>query len=404
MLTEPKETKRRRPRGTGGLSQRKSGRNKGLWTGTYEYEDEYGETRRAAVSSMDKSIARRKLRNLITDIENGDYAPRPQMTVEKWMTYWLAEIVRPNKSPNTYNTYNSINKNQIVPLIGEKRLPITPAVVRGLLKKIGERWSEETAKLTHTVLSKALEAAAKEKVIKVNPMTHIDRPKVTQSEGRALTSDQARKVLLTAMENKDPFVTRWATALLLGARQGEVLGLERDRIDLENLTIELSWQLQTLKIKPGFEMDDPDRFIVPSGYVVRPIHLTYALTRPKTERSKRLTPLPVPLAAILKIYLEKTPPNKYGLVWVTKAGNPISSRADGAAWHKALQRAGVPDAPLHAARHTTATLLQEMKVEESVRMAIMGHSTVAAQRRYAHVGQALARQALGNLDGLLELG
>ncbi|WP_280439782.1 tyrosine-type recombinase/integrase [Nocardia cyriacigeorgica] len=395
--------KRRRPRGEGGFYKRKAD---GLWIGAVSYEDEYGQPRRATVSSRDKQLAMEKFRALRTKIENGTYRPRSKMTVEQWLTYWIENMVRPTLKPKTARSYADTCKNQIIPLIGDKRLPLTPAQVRGLLRQVGDTdgWGERTVQITYVVLNIAMKAAVKEEVIDKNPCEVVAKPKVTESSSeKALTSTQARRVLLAAKKAGDPYVTRWAAAFLLGARQGELLGLERDRVDVKNMTVELSWQLQTLETHPGASLTDPNRFIIPDGFEVRPLYRRFALTRPKTERSKRLTPLPVPLAAILDEYLKTAETNEFGLVWVTPKGNPIPQKYDSDAWHAALERAKVPDLPQHAARHTTATLLQEMGVEESVRMQIMGHSTVAAQRAYAHVDLAQARKALGNLDGLLNL-
>lgn len=395
--------KRRRPRGEGAFYKRKAD---GLWIGAITYEDEYGEPKRATVSSSDKVLAAQKFRELRTKIETGTYRPRAKMTVEQWLTYWLDNIIKKTKDPKTYVSYRGTAKNQIIPIIGDKKLPITPATVRGLLKKVGDTdgWGERTVQLTYVVLNIAMNAAVAEEVIGKNPCDVVAKPKVTPSSGvKSHTADQARRVLLAAMKAEDPYVTRWAMAYLLGTRQGETLGLERDRVDIEGMTVDLSWQLQTLETHEGASLTDPDRFVIPDGFEVRPLYRKFALTRPKSERSKRLTPLPVPLAAIFKTYLETAEANEYNLMWVTAKGRPIPGKYDNDDWHAALKRAKVPDLPLHAARHTTATLLQEMGVEESVRMQIMGHSTVAAQRIYAHVDLSQARKALGNLDGLLEI-
>ncbi|MEU1526379.1 tyrosine-type recombinase/integrase [Nocardia rhamnosiphila] len=396
--------KRRRPRGEGSLYKRTSDQ---MWIGAVTYEDENGQQRRATVSSRDKATAMQKFRTLRAEVDAGDYSPQVQMPVEKWLAYWADHIVKPNTEPKTYRGYRQIIDNQIVPHIGTtKRLPVTPAIVRGNLAWVGENWSARMVQLTHFVWKKSMDAAVKEGVIKTNPAEHIPKPKATAKvTGKALKSEEARKVLLAAIEAEDPMVTRWAAAFMLGARQGELLGLEWDRVDLENMTVDLSWQMQgSMALKPGAKLDDPNRFDVPPGYEIRPAYRRFAWKRPKSERSKRLTPMPAPLAAILTKYRETAPKNEYNLVWATTNGKPIPQKYDNQAWHDALKRAGVPDVRLHDARHTTATLLQELGVEESVRMQIMGHSSVAAQRIYAHVDLTLARKALGNLDGLLELG
>lgn len=392
--------KRRRARGDGGFYQRADG----MWIGAVWYEDEDGDKKRVTVSARDKVRAMQKFRDLRTEVESGQYSPRAAMNVEAWMNYWVEEIMKPNIRPNTYRSYRGIVNNQIVPTMGKKRMPVRPADIRTNIKQVSEKWSVRTAELTHFVWTKSMADAVRENIIRINPAEHVAKPKLAKSEGKALSSTQARQVLLSAQAAEDPMVTRWVAAFLLGARQGELLGLEWDRVHLGELTVELSWQLQSLPVKPGADLADPKRFDVPAGFEHRPLYRKFALTRPKTDRSKRLTPLPAPLAAVLVAYRETAPKNRYGLVWTTESGAPIPNKYDSSAWHRALARAGVPDVPLHAARHTTATLLLEMGVEEHVRMQIMGHSSVAAQRGYAHVDLALARKALGNLDGLLELG
>ncbi|MCC3311476.1 tyrosine-type recombinase/integrase [Nocardia africana] len=396
--------KRRGRRGDGSFYKRKSDN---MWIGAYPYEDEYGVVRRATVSSADKVVAMEKFRALRTAIDSGTFSPKSKMSVETWFTYWLENIVKPNRAPRTYDSYKGIFDNQIKPFLDNRSktpcLPVPAMLVRANLKWVGEKWSPRTAELTYAVWSASMKTAKKELPNHpADPTELVAKPMNDKKTGKALSVDQARRVLLTATQNKDRMATRWAAALMLGQRQGELLGLERDRIYIDSLTVDVSWQLQLLKTKPGADLDDPDRFRVPDGFEIRPLYRKFALTKRKGARPT-LIPLPAPLAAILKVYLETTPPNRFGLTWVSKAGNPIDMKTDNEAWSAALTAAGVPTVRLHDARHTTNTLLLEMGVEESVRMQILGQSTVAAQRRYTHVDLSLARKALGNLDGLLAL-
>ncbi|MBR7513320.1 hypothetical protein KC219_24490, partial [Mycobacterium tuberculosis] len=73
-----------------------------------------------------------------------------------------------------------------------------------------------------------------------NVCTLVNKPTVTSESHGALTAEQARETLLEAMKAKDPMVTRWAAGLMLGGRQGELLGLEWDRVDLESGVVELT--------------------------------------------------------------------------------------------------------------------------------------------------------------------
>lgn len=68
-------------------------------------------------------------------------------------------------------------------------------------------------------------------------------------------------------------------------------------------------------------------------------------------------------------------------------GTPVVAADDTDQWRQVCVAAGIvsriEDAPdQHASRNTVATLLMEAGVEESVRMAILGHATVTAHRGY----------------------
>ena len=64
-----------------------------------------------------------------------------------------------------------------------------------------------------------------------------------------------------------------------------------------------------------------------------------------------------------------------------------------------LKEVGVRDVPLHSARHTTATLLMEQGVGDTVIQSIMGHTLVTTTQGYQHADISMARRAL---DGLGE--
>ena len=112
-------------------------------------------------------------------------------------------------------------------------------------------------------------------------------------------------------------------------------------------------------------------------------------------------PLPDPLWEMLRRH-DYGQVNPHDLVWHHDDGRPVGPRDDYGNWKRALSNSGLPDAPLHVARHTTATLLLEAGVPEQVRMQILGHTSVQVTRAYAHVDQAIAREAMRPLGRLLE--
>ncbi len=74
-----------------------------------------------------------------------------------------------------------------------------------------------------------------------------------------------------------------------------------------------------------------------------------------------------------------------GWVFASEIGKPTDPRRDPSRWKELLQSAGVPDARLHDARHTAATLLLAAGVDGRTVMDRLGWSSPALLNRYQHV-------------------
>ncbi|MFC9892146.1 tyrosine-type recombinase/integrase [Nocardia sp. NPDC127579] len=410
---------RRRAKGEGALFKRADG----MWVGQIELEADPDGTRRRSkpVYSKDHATALKKLAAVKENLSKGLDQLDQRLTVKDWLLdTWLEDIAKPRMKPHPWKSYRSLVRNQIIPAIGERKMAkLQPKDIRFMHKHIlgstytrrdkatGEKYevhySTRTVEAAHNCLSAALNDAVGENKAHRNVCELVTKPPVLSQPRGALTTEQARAVLLAAHRGNDRMVTRWAAGLMLGGRQGEVLGLQWDRVDFKKGTLDLSWQLEWLPLKRDAKPDDPDRFDVRPGFEHIPLWRGAALTRPKTQKSERLIPLPAPLAAILEVHRKKCEPNPWGLVWVSGNGTPISDRDDREAWSDAQSRAEVPETEVHGMRGTTATLLLEAGVDVKIIQAIMGHASEITTRGYQFVDLALARRALGNLHGLLEL-
>jgi integrase len=208
-------------------------------------------------------------------------------------------------------------------------------------------------------------------------------------------------------------------ALLLGVRQGERLGAIWSEFDLDVGLWDVAWELQRIQYAHGCVDEDgyvtctaarasgcPSRVepVVPVDQPVRRLDGGYWLLGVKSERSQRVIPLPsqvVGLVAAWKAQVFRGDCD--GLVFTRPDGQPINAAADSRAWAELLRAANVPHVPLHSARHTTATLLAELDVDEQTRMAILGHAGVSVTRRYTHVSVARRLDALSRLGDQLDL-
>lgn len=403
--------KRRSP-GTGCLHKRKNG----LWVGVVEVPSPDGKRRRKWVSSKSRGEAARKMRELQLAIAAGTVTDSPNITVGVWLDYWIDKVQGPHVDPETNKYYADTVRLHLKPAIGALRLNrLNESHVRTMLDGIERTATRQRA---WVVLRMALKAAVAERRVQFNVTDSVRKPKHLAEEGKAFSPEVARHIIETAFKTTDEATAiRWATAFLAGARPpGEVLGLRwhesdgRPLVDLENGTIELSWQLQVMRQRHGCPEGDPcgklrcpqRTWNAPDGFEVIPLKGALVLTRPKTEAGKRVVPLVDPLWEAFRHLRNIVPDNDYGLVWAAD-GEPIQPRDYQRQWKQLLTDAKVPYERPYTSRHTTATLLQAAGVDEATRMQITGHSSVAAHRKYVHVSQDQTRAALASVASLMSV-
>ncbi len=168
-------------------------------------------------------------------------------------------------------------------------------------------------------------------------------------------------------------------ALALGLRQGEALGLAWDDLDLDGGTLTVRRALQ------------------------RQLGRGLVLVEPKSRAGHRPISLPPQLIDALRTHRAEQAAERlragnvwedHGLVFAQPNGRPVDPRADHRAWKNLLAAADVPDARLHDARHTAATLLLSQGVPARVAMEIFGHSQISLTlQTYSHVTAELHRDA-----------
>lgn len=353
--------------------------SRGYWTGVVELPPLNGERRRKKIRRKDKKELLAELTKVKAELARRGDLPTSSQTVEQWFTYWVEKVAAKEVRPNTLDGYRRTVNNHIIPAIGKVKLDkLTATHVRRVHDSIlAKGLSSTTALLAHRTMSVSFKIAMREGRIGRNPAELTAAPRKARPTLEALTLTEAIGFLrhtLTDGADYNPGGAQWATALLTGARRGEVLGLERGRV---TDVLDLSWQLLRL---PLSDIDGkPD---VPVDYEYR--HLTGGLylTRPKSSKSWRIIPLMDPLKTILEKHLEETDENEWGLMF-TKKGRPISPDQASRDWRAALADYGLDkNVRLHDVRHTTVDLLYAAGIPEDIIMSIVGHSTRTTTRGY----------------------
>lgn len=395
---------RQRARGEGSVYQRKDGRWIGSAPGGY---DRNKVRKRLTVSATTEQEARKKLDRLVNEIAKGKRASDidPRMTVRRFAETWV-ERLETSVRPKTLVTDKGAVKKWIVPTIGHRRLSaLTPDDLRAVAKALrkAER-STSTARRYHGVMIRMLKAAALDghDIAPRVFLTEIPEEAVNDRDSIPLPAT----MLLIAEAMAKPGGARWALAFLQGLRQGEALGLTRGAVDLGRGVITVEWQLQRLPYRE--KRNRKSGFVVPDGYEATQVRGAFHLVRPKTRKGFRVVPL-VPWAKqALVEHLKTIADEPNALLFADEKGRPLSTQRDTAAWQELQDAAGVrhPSGRYykgHEIRHTTATLLLELKVPESIRLAILGHSSIAVTRGYEHVDTREMQAALELVAGRLEL-
>ncbi|TYB37693.1 site-specific integrase [Micromonospora sp. AP08] len=237
----------------------------------------------------------------------------------------------------------------------------------------------------HANLRRALNVAVRWQLIHSNPAALVEPPSLPHVEVRPYSLAEARR-FLKAVEGLR-LEARWLIGIALGLRQGEVLGLRWDDIDLAAGTLRVRGQLQR----------DPE-----TGGLV--------FVETKTARSRRTLPLPPTVLTALLRHQQRQAAERFdadnwadpGLVFATSVGTPIHPRNDYRSFRKIIQRAGLRQVRLHDLRHTAASVLLAQGVPARVVMEILGHSQISVTLNiYAHVAPEIAREAASRLEGAL---
>jgi integrase len=425
----------RRARGSGGLYQRASD---GMWVAAISLPTTDGTRRRKVITRAKKADAIKELRKLRQELEHIGDLRTSSPTLSTWLDVWWKRYAMKNLKVSSRDVYRSRIEQYIRPSIGGVRLDrLAPEHVHRLhdYVTVTKGLSITTARGAHRVLSSVLADALTEDKVARNVCLVVKAPKPAapaKQKGRALLASAQARTLLASLDPGDGTVSlplaSCAVRFFAGLRQGERNGLTRDAIDFEAGTITVSWQLKRLAYEHGCGEKGgdgkwpcgrkqggfcPSRHLdVPEDQEVRHVEGGLYLIRPKSKAGWRVIPMLGILAEILRQYLKTHQPGTEGLIFTrpngprnrgASDGRPIDPGTDNAAWHAALDAAGLPRVWGHSARKTCNTILTELKVPVDVRIQILGHASRAINEDvYTETSDVRVIEAMELMDRALD--
>lgn len=385
--------RKRQSNGEGHVYQRPNG----TWAGTVRlgYKPD-GTPHRPMVYAKTEAEARRKLRRIIADHEKGIPVQTRKRTVREFLAEWQADLAA-TWAPKTAKTNRYQCETYLIPHLGKLTLDkLTQRDVQRMLDAmIAAGKSPRTARQAREVLRNALSEAERRDLLTRNVAKLARPPKERKREKRALSPAQVR-TLFDAVRG-----TRWESLFVitatLGLRQGEVLGLRWQDVDLDAGRLTLRYQLQD---------------VTPDDARASIVRLTpkWALVDLKTDYAARTLFLPAPALDALKRHrvaqlqerlLAGGRWHDLDLIHASTIGTPVDPANLRKLHYQTLQNAGLPRITFHELRHTASTVLKDLDLPAATAQSILGHSDVHTTLQvYTHTNADALKDAANRLSDL----
>ncbi|WP_420123764.1 tyrosine-type recombinase/integrase [Nakamurella sp.] len=380
----------------------------GFWHGrvTVGYRDD-GSIDRRHVMGKTKGVVVQKVRDLERARDQGQVRrPGQRWTVAAWLDHWLENIARPNLRATSYSAYQVAVRRHLIPEIGKHRLDrLEPEHLERLYRKIvADGGRPGRAHQVHRTIRTALGEAHRRGHVARNVAALARPPRVQLDPVQPYTVDEVRAIMRTARGH--PNGVRWAIALALGLRQGEVLGLTWSDVDLDAGFL----RIRATRHRPTYGHGCGGACGKTAGRCPQRIQSNRAAGDTKSDAGRRTVGLPAALGDLLREHRDEQKSWQEAArqlwqdgdwVFTSRVGAPLNPSSDYHRWKALLREAGVRDGRLHDARHTAATVLLVLGVPERTVMGIMGWSSTAMAACYQHVTDPIRRQVANQVDGLL---
>jgi integrase len=420
-----------------------------------------GKPDRRHVQRKTLASVRKRVRELERQRDAGLVSRPGKIPTVRQMLERHLEVVLPSRgrSPNTIRSYRSLCRHSIYPRWGAQRADrlLPEHVEDGIAAMLKAGLAPASVRKVFAVLSSAYQLQVDRGNLVRNPCEHVEPPEAPEGEMPSLTRPEAERVLAAAAGR--PNAARWTVGLGCGLRQGEVLGLRWEYLNLDTGQMRIWFQLNRLLWEHGCAdaggelaaLDDEAKREVRRAAVEHGCALPHCKTRPcpaKCIRHTRRCPPPCPpdcrdharlcpqrqrgglvlrpikekrhkeiwlapeFIALLREhrsaqFLQKITADAEwedsDLVFCQWNGRPVDPRRDWAEWGQILKTAGLPHNRIHAMRHSTASLALEVGVALPVVQEMLGHSDIRITRRYTHVGKPLSQDASARMGQALSL-
>lgn len=412
----------KRSNGDGTIRKRtvtRNGKQYTFWEGTITTGTDPGSGKpiRRTFTGGKQAIVAEKMRAAGAEVDSGEYLAPSKLTVKEWFEIWLTEYQAAVK-PLTVQQYRSMSETHIFPALGAVKLQkLTAPQLQKFFNqlavdgktvkhknqetgeiehiKCGEPLSAKSIRNIYDIISKALNTAVRQGMLRENVLPRVTIPKVIKEEVKPLTEEQ-QKAFLTAIQGHR-FSTLYTVYLFTGLRESEALGLTWDCIDFKKGTLKVYRQLQRT---PGAWSEW--RFVPLKNSKTRLIQLSpYIVDLLKKQKTKQIKDK---LAAGESWQgFQTLPEQETSLVFTDAAGRALNAATVYENFKKIAQQIGAENARLHDLRHTFAVISLQNGDSPKVVQETLGHATASFTLDvYGHVSERMMQEHADRQQAYIE--
>lgn len=376
---------KRNANGSGCIRQRADGRWEGIYStgevdgaGKYTKHSIYGKT---------QEEVRKKLTQITGEIDEGTYTSPSKYRLSDWIDNWLEVYVKPNVKDFTYDSYSGICRNYIVPTLGNTKLKeLSSMRIQKFYNALLDKGlSAKTVKNIHGVLHRAMERAYLDGEIRQNPTDRCVLPKAQKPKIDPLEDKDISRFLEAIKGHKYEII--YYLTLFTGLRQGEVLGLTWDCVDLKNNTLLINKQLRRTSHYKGSE---------------------YILDSTKNGKEREITVAPSVIESLSRQKARQEDwaakagsawENDMNLVFTDELGKHLCHTTVYNNYKKIVANLGLENKRFHDLRHTYAVASLESGDDIKTLQDNLGHATVSfTLDKYGHVSKAMKQKSAMNIE------
>lgn len=337
-----------------------------------------------------KKEAEQKANEYLNNIENGLIIDFENFTLAELMHIWLFDFLHNSSKikPSTFQRYEGLYRNYIKEseIAGNKLINMKSIQLQNFynnLFKAGYSYSQINT--LNTFLKVFFNWCIDNDYILKNPCKKVnikgDKNEIIKNEKKEveILTEKEINIIKEYLKNTD-FELLFLLDLVTGLRQGELLALDWEHINLKDNTLKVE-----KSVKEVYVYDNENTK-----------HIETVFQTPKTLNSFRTIPIPNTMIDIL-LKIE----NKKGLLFKDADGNPLKGKNVSTKWTKILKECQIPHKKFHSIRHTYASMLLSKGVDIETVAELMGHSAISITQIYLHSSYTSKNKSVNKLNSIL---